>query len=247
MSAPINQPWPETAIGAERALARAPGRVRMLFGLGPPRATAQAEGRTERLLAYLGPELQAIRWGEQVHGRLVASLAPESDRPFVGVACVGRCDALITPESGLGLLVWSADCVPVLLSGGGVVAAVHSGWRGTVADVVGAVVNRFRSEFGVAAESIEAALGPSISGPRYEVSQQVIDALSEKDIDPELWREGRRVDLRAFLEGRLQQLGLSAPSITRIGGCTADSRELASYRRDGAEAGRQWSLIYLTR
>lgn len=237
-------PWPSRNLKNEQVLEHQTPDRGMLFGLGPPLAAAPPEARTEGLLAALGPDVRAIRWGEQIHGRLVASLAPEPDRPFTGVGCVGRCDALITDQPGLGLLVWSADCVPILLSGGGVVAAVHSGWRGTAADVVGAVVHRFRSEFGVPADSLEAALGPAISGPHYEVSDQVIEALSLFEIDHRLWREDKRVDLRRLIAGRLLQLGVSTDRTVHVGGCTAESLNLASYRRDGADAGRQWSMVY---
>ena len=244
MNAPVIPPWPQLDLSNEHAFECSTDQVRMLFGLGPPRANNSPEARVRCLLEALAEEVRAIRWGDQIHGRLVASLAPEDGNPFAGVACVGRCDALITDTPGVGLLVWSADCVPILLSGGGVVAAVHSGWRGTAADVVGAVVDRFRNEFGVPAQCLEAALGPSISGPHYEVSRQVIDALSVYAIDRHVWQDENRVDLRGLIRGRLLQLGVPAQNIARVGPCTAGSPDLASYRRDGADAGRQWSMIY---
>ena len=247
MKASFRPPWPQLVLGNERVLEYSRPSMRMLFGLGPPRAVGLPEQRITDLLAALSGGVEAIRWCDQIHGRLVASLAPEVDRPFSGVACVGRCDALITDQPGVGLLVWSADCVPILIFGGGVVAAVHSGWRGTVADVVGAVVARFHNEFGVPAESLDAALGPSISGRRYEVSHQITEALSGYKIDSHLWRDDNRVDLRAFIRGRLLQLGIQAENIAEVGPCTAGSPDLASYRRDGSEAGRQWSMVYLRR
>lgn len=244
MNAFATLPWPHSDLGTERALELSRPSARMLFGLGPPGPGGLPEERVANLLEALDEEVQAINWCEQIHGRLVASLAPEYESSHTGVACVGRCDALITDRTGVGLLVWTADCVPVLISGGGVVAAVHSGWRGTVADVVGAVVDRFRTEFGVPVQNLEAALGPSISGPRYEVSHQVIDALSVYDVDRNLWCDGNRVDLRNYIGGRLRQLGVPVENIAVVGPCTAGSPELASYRRDGSEAGRQWSLVY---
>ena len=123
-------------------------------------------------------------------------------------------------------------------------AAVHSGWRGAAADIVAAAVDRFRNEYGVAAEDLRVALGPSISGPRYEVGEEVIDALASHVADQSIWRAGRTVDLRAFLVERLKDLGVRSDSIHRVGGCTADSEKLASYRRDGASAGRQYAMIY---
>jgi YfiH family protein len=174
----------------------------------------------------------------------VASLAGEGARKLDGAACVGSCDALITAEPGLGLLVWTADCVPVLLAGGGVVAAVHAGWRGTAADVVGAAVKRFHDEYGIAAEMIHGSLGPAISGPAYPVGDEVIEALRKLGIEDRLWRRDCHVDLRALLAARLAQLGLCRQRIEIVGPCTASTPWLASYRRDGEAAGRQWSMIY---
>ena len=218
----------------------------MLFGLGPPLDSSPVERRAQRVLEVLRPAVGGVRWGQQVHGRLIASLASEPGQPLEGAACVGRCDALITAEGGLGVLVWTADCVPILLAGGGVVAAVHSGWRGSAADIVGATVRRFASEYGVAPGSLRAALGPSISGPAYPVGREVIDALGRLGLAETGWRDADRVDLRMFLAARLESLGLPRCRIETVGPCTASTPELASYRRDGTAAGRQWSLVYRT-
>lgn len=233
-----------TAIGDDHVLTLETDGAHMLFAIGPALPTGSPEDRMRRLVA--GPEVgvAAIRWGEQVHGRVVASLAGEPGRPLENAACVGRCDALMTADLGVGLVVWTADCVPILISGGGVVAAVHSGWRGSVADVAGAVVRRFDVEYGVPPQSLQAVLGPAISGPRYEVSREVIDELGAFALNEERWRRGKQVDLRGFLAARLENLGLEPARIDIKGPCTASTPELASYRRDGAASGRQWSMVY---
>lgn len=218
--------------------------VRMLFAYGPPTEAEKRDRRMDKVLAALGSEVNAIRWAEQIHGALVASIAAEAGRPHRNASCIGRGDALITADPGLALVVWSADCVPLLISGDGVVAAVHSGWRGAVADIGGAVVRRFEIEYGVPPDRLQTVLGPAISGPRYEVSQEVIDGLRGLGVSRDLWLEGSHVDLRAFLRGRLEKLGVNPGYIRSAGPCTASTPELASYRRDGVNAGRQWSLIY---
>ncbi len=240
----INERILQIGIAGERALERVSGDTRMVFGLGPATGGGPPEDRCRRLLDALDPKARALRWGHQVHGRAVASIASEPEHPLAGTACVGRCDALITGEPGLGLMVWTADCVPILLAGEGVIAAVHSGWRGTAADVVGAVVRRFAVEYGVPAARLQARLGPAISGPRYEVGPEVVTALEAFGLDDHAWRRGNHVDLRLFLVARLRELSLRPDSISVIGPCTASTAHLASYRRDGAAAGRQFSLIY---
>jgi YfiH family protein len=242
----MDQPDSLIAIGDEWALPIEEGNAKMLFAFGPPAPGVSPEERMRRLLESPEVNITALRWGAQVHGRLIASLAAEGGRPLQGAACVGRCDGLISADSGVGLAVWSADCVPVLITGGDVVAAVHSGWRGAVADIAGAVVRRFAVEYGIGAKNLRAVLGPAISGSRYEVSQNVIDRLAAIGLDEGRWRSGRQVDLRLFLTARLEDLGLEPVAIRTVGPCTASTPELASYRRDGVDAGRQWSMVYRT-
>ncbi len=160
----IENSFSEKEIAGERALEGSLAGACMLFGLGPPLAADPPEIRSLRLLNARRPEIHALRWGRQVHGSEVASINCDGDLNPGSAGPVGACDALVTDAPGIGLMVWTADCVPVLLAGGGVVAAVHSGWRGSAADIVGAVVRRFRLDHGVAANQIRAALGPAISG-----------------------------------------------------------------------------------
>lgn len=242
----MDQPDNLTRIGDDRALDFNLDGARMLFAFGPARPAESPEERLLRLMADPGAQIDAVRWGEQIHGRVIASLAAEPGRPLKKAACVGRCDALMTAEAGVGLVIWTADCVPVLIAGDGVVAAVHSGWRGSVSDVAGAVVRRFEIEFGVPPHHLRAMLGPAISGSQYEVSREVIDSLRQFNLDETRWRLDNQVDLRGFLAARLEDLGLKSTMIGIAGPCTALTPELASYRRDGADAGRQWSMIYRT-
>ncbi len=242
----MDQPDNLTRIADGRALDFDLDGVRMLFAFGPARPAGLPKERLLRLMADPGVRVGAVRWGEQVHGRVIASLAAEPGRPFDNAACVGRCDALMTAEAGVGLVIWTADCVPILITGDGVVAAVHSGWRGSVSDIAGAVVRRFEVEYGVPPHHLRAMLGPAISGPQYEVSREVIDGLRQFDLDEARWRQENQVDLRGFLAARLEDLGLESTMIGIAGPCTALTPELASYRRDGVDAGRQWSMIHRT-
>jgi YfiH family protein len=235
-----------TTVADDRVLDLEAKGARALFAYGPPRTIDDPDRRMVKVLAALDSEVIAIRWAEQIHGTLVASIEAEPGRTHESAACVGRCDALITADPGLALVVWTADCVPILVAGDGVVAAVHSGWRGSVADIGGAVVRRFEIEYGVPPDHLQILLGPAISGPRYEVSREVIHRLGALGVAEDQWLADRHVDLRGFLKGRFEHLGVNRSSIRIVGPCTASTPELASYRRDGVEAGRQWSLIYRT-
>ena len=236
--------WGEEKLAGNRVLTGSGETARMIFGLGPAHAGKSPAQRMARILDTLTPDVLTIQWGEQVHGRVVRAPTMKDGLELQGVGCIGRCDALITSEAGLGLVVWTADCVPLLISGGPVVAAVHSGWRGAANDIAGTVVRRFRSDYGFRPNELHAALGPAISGPRYPVGSEVIEGLRPLGIKESRWLNGHHVDLRGFLGARLEACGLDPASIIAVGGCTASSAHLASCRRDGDASGRQWSLIY---
>lgn len=239
--------WREAQIGSEAALVRELHGARLMFGRGPRHTGASYGERAAGILRALDSCATGLRWGEQVHGRVVASLSAEPGQTLSGTACVGRCDGLMTDQAGLGLLVWTADCVPLLLAGGGVVATVHAGWRGVAAGIVTAAVRRFVAEYGVPQEQLVAALGPAVGPCHYEVGPEVIRALGGCGVEREHWCRSDRVDLRSLVAGQLVNVGLRAEQIERIGGCTACDPDLASYRRDGSTAGRQWSLAVLRR
>jgi YfiH family protein len=87
-------------------------------------------------------------------------------------------DALLTGQPGLLLAAQTADCVPILLvdTERRAVAAVHAGWRGTLARVVAKTVGRMRLEFGTRPADIVAAIGPAIGQCCYEVGPEVAQA-----------------------------------------------------------------------
>jgi len=214
--------------------------------MGPRHAGQALEERAAGILAALGPEVRAVRWCRQVHGRLLASLSAGERHPFSGAACVGRCDGLLTAEAAVALVVWTADCVPVLLHGGGVAAAVHAGWRGVAAGIVPAVVGRFAVEYGVPPGDLHAALGPSIGPCHYQVGAEVLAALAGADPGHGEWRHGDRADLRTLLRSQLTAADVPPAAVELVGGCTACDPAQASYRRDGERAGRQLSLAVLS-
>ncbi|NOZ94830.1 MAG: polyphenol oxidase family protein [Acidobacteria bacterium] len=237
--------WRDGEVGGTPVMAGTWPGVHLVFGLGPRWPGGSVEDRARDLLLALGPELAALRWCDQIHGRLMASLSAGKEHPVSGAASVGRCDGLMTGEPGIGVLVWTADCVPVLLHGGGVVAAVHAGWRGIVAGIVPAAVRRLGIEYGVPAHELRAAMGPSVGPCHYEVGQEVLDGITAACPDASAWRRGRSVDLRAAVEGQLTTAGLRPQAVERVGGCTACDARLASYRRDGERSGRQWSVAFV--
>ncbi len=177
---------------------------------------------------------------EQRHTRVLYAYGAESPlRP--GPVPVGICDGAITDEPLVALMVRTADCLPVVLAGGGAVAVVHAGWRGLAADILGRATRRLAGEYGVPAAELEAVVGTGIGPCHYEVGRDVREALARVDVVGEGWRRGAAVDLSAWAVGRLLRLGLDARGVRALGGCTWCSERYHSFRRDGDAAGRQWT------
>ncbi|MEP6736276.1 MAG: peptidoglycan editing factor PgeF [Chryseolinea sp.] len=90
-------------------------------------------------------------------------------------------DALITNEKGICIAVMSADCVPILLydKKNSAVAAVHSGWRGTVARILEKTLAEMHLRYGTIGQDIIAAIGPSVSQESYEVGGEVVEEINK--------------------------------------------------------------------
>ena len=105
-----------------------------------PHLPARLAADRRDVLARIGLDPGALVWMDQVHGPdvvVVDSKAP----PGLQVPAV---DALVTRSSGRGLVVQAADCVPVLLAAGDVVAAAHVGRAGLLAGIVAATLDALR-------------------------------------------------------------------------------------------------------
>jgi hypothetical protein len=127
----------------------------------------------EKFLSVLGARGKPLVTLRQFHSDVIhVAAAPVEESPHA--------DALITGTPGLVLGVQTADCVPILLADTKrrVVAAIHAGWRGTLARIVVKTLGRMRMEFGSRAGDVVAALGPAIGGGCYEVGPEVAQAFS---------------------------------------------------------------------
>ena len=192
----------------------------------------------------------ALACAVQVHGAEVHHVEAAGGR---WPAAPERGDGLWTTSAGLCLAVRAADCVPLLLWDAqvGAVAAVHSGWRGTAADMAGAAVAA-GAPLGVEPARLRAAIGPCIGVGAYEVGDEVLAGLrgvglGDADFGLRVGPRGRpHVDLRRANRSLLRRAGLRDEHIEDVGGCTFSDRRYPSYRRDGAAAGRLRALIALS-
>ena len=179
----------------------------------------------------------------QVHGNKVIYV-DENDITkgvYSHSTVVGDNDAMITDKENVCLFVFAADCVPILLydSENKIIAAVHSGWQGTVKKIVQKTILLMQDKFGTKPANIIAGIGPSISVKNYEVGQNVIDAVIESFGTTEKYMKFNSVtkkyhfDLWFTNKLLLTELGVPEKNIEISGLCTfANSDKYFSARKD---------------
>lgn len=205
-----------------------------------PERRDELERNTRRFLDAIGLAGAGMADAQQVHGKLVLE-------PTSGGLC-GAGDALVVDAHGPAIGVRSADCVTLLLGdlATGRAAAVHAGWRGIVAGVVGAAIRSMAARGSRHADMI-AAVGPSISAARFEVGPEVVSAFVAADLgECAMPTAGAKAfaDLEKAVCLQIAREGLPATSIHACGCCTAaEPARFFSHRRDAGLTGRMLSVI----
>ncbi len=222
----------------------APGTLNLALHVGDePRLVLT---NRQRFATAVGVDAQRFTTCEQVHGSRVAVVS--SDLVGAGAqnlaATIKDTDALVTDLADVPLLLFYADCVPVLLADSrtGAVGLAHAGWRGTVAQIVRQTLQTMQTAFGSRPQDILAAVGPSIGACCYEVDDFVRDKAAgyEEFFAPVSGKDGKyMLDLWAYNNRLLRQAGVPAEQIAVAGVCTAHNHELfCSYRAEAGKTGR---------
>jgi hypothetical protein len=150
---------------------------------------------------------------------------------------LGQGDALLEDRPGAVIAIKTADCIPILLvdQRRRAVAAVHAGWRGTVARIVVAAVEAMHRRFGSETRDLHAAIGPGIGPCCYQVGPEVAVQFGGR---------GRAyIDLAGANRSQLVEAGVTPERIYASNLCTrCNPDELHSFRRDGEAAGRLYSF-----
>lgn len=205
-----------------------------------------------RVCALMGADIDGCAVTKQVHGKAVR-VVTAADKHLCMSAVPYEADGLVTAEKHLPIMCFVADCVPVLLydGAGRAAAAVHCGWRSSVADILGEAVGKMCS-LGASAGSIRAAIGPSIGRCCFETGDDVPQAVEEYLDGDTAGLFDRRadgkylVDLRAANARRLIQLGVPAGNIDISQECTVCSHEKYwSHRYTKGQRGSQAAVIVL--
>jgi YfiH family protein len=201
------------------------------------RLNADAAARLMRIVRERFGIEAALATCTQVHGRKVVRAQTEGE--------CDSCDGLWSSDSGTALGIKVADCLPVTIAdmAHGVIANIHSGWRGAVQKIAAEAIDAI----GGVSPTAQAWLGPSIRGCCFEVGEEVVDQFRDSYAEAEFFvdRGGARphIDLPGLTTALLAERGIATQNIHDSGLCTrCDGSIFHSYRRDAGRGGRNLAI-----
>ena len=205
--------------------------------------------RRDSLLPY--PVIQ----GHQVHGTKVAVI----DRPDMTREDLEGYDAFICALPGVAIGVRTADCVPVLLHDPvrHVVAAVHSGWKGTVLKIAMEAISLMKREFGCQPGDLRAIIGPAIGPDSFQVGEEVVEKFRDAGFPMEMIHSfrgpgdgspmsgGHHIDLFLANKWILEECGIRSSNISIYDIDTYTDPSFFSARWESTACGRNINAIRL--
>ena len=228
-----------------------PANVLNLAGFNEDAAENILENRRRFLKLFRGEWILAGCW--QVHGADVRVVQTVEDaKPAENqLGETVFCDVIVSDVKGVLAGVKTADCVPILIGdpATGAFAAVHAGWRGTLATAVIIGVERLAREYDADPGNLRVAIGASAGSCCYEVGSEVIDAFTSKFVDGEkLFTETRPghalVDLLKANRDQLISTGVNPERIHIAPICTMCRTDLFfSYRKEKSIHGKVGRLM----
>ncbi|TSA29385.1 MAG: peptidoglycan editing factor PgeF [Ignavibacteriales bacterium] len=219
-----------TKIGLDRT---EPFYFNMSLTVGDDREIVRAN--REAFYNELGLTTEQIAIQKQIHSDIITIVGEPG--------LVGESDAMITTQKGIGLAISTADCTPIFIydRNNQIIAAVHSGWRGTEKQILRKTILILLEQFNCSPNDLLVYIGPSICQKNYEVGDEVAKHFHRtyiKKIDHKLF-----LDLLGVNKDVLLDLGIHKSSIEISSLCSYEEKYLQSYRRDGKRSGRALGLI----
>ncbi len=192
----------------------------------------------EAFFNELGLTTSQVALQRQIHSDIISIV----EKPGL----LGESDALITTKVNIGLAISTADCTPIFIfdSSKLIIAAIHSGWRGTEKKIVLKTLQKLVYEFGTKTDDLFVYVGPSISHRNYEIGPDVAELFNS---DYVLKNNGKlHLDVLSANVDMLEEFGVPIDQIEISPYCSFKEKNLFhSYRRDGNNSGRHLGVISL--
>ncbi|CAN5873063.1 hypothetical protein BH18ACI5_BH18ACI5_14000 [soil metagenome] len=204
----------------------------------------------QAIASHAGVAREHLLLLRQVHGNNIVTVRSSHPIPW----SPPEADAATSDDPASALVIQVADCAPILLADtrGGVVAAIHAGWRSTMQQIVIRTIAAMRDQFGTRAEDLIAAIGPSLGECCGEMGEEVVEAFrvaGHDETDIKRWFSRSRGAKPYFnlWEANRDQLiaaGVHGGAIHLAGLCTRTYKDVFhSYRAAGPAAGRMAAVI----
>jgi len=229
--------FPEIIFGFSTKIGKvekAPYFFNMSYSVGDDKPFV--DDNRKRFFKELGLNEKAISYQKQVHGDTIKE-----------VEMCGNCgesDALITTQKNLGLAISSADCPAIFIYDPfeKVIAAVHSGWRGTEKKILEKTIMQLKENYKSDPSNLVCYIGPSISQKNYEVGKEVASKFDDKFLIKSINKF--YLDLAGANFQMLINSGVNKNNIKVSVSCSFEYENLLhSYRRDGLKSGRALGVI----
>ena len=183
----------------------------------------------------LGLTTERIAIQKQIHSDIVTIVGEPG--------LVGESDSMITSQKGIGLAISTADCTPIFIYDrtNEIIAAVHSGWRGTEKQILRKTILILTEQFNCSPSNLLVYIGPSICQKNYEVGEEVAKHFHRtylKTINHKFY-----LDILGVNKDVLLDLGIRDSHIEISSLCSYEEKYLQSYRRDGKNSGRSLGVI----
>ncbi|MCX7930694.1 MAG: polyphenol oxidase family protein [Chlorobi bacterium] len=184
------------------------------------------------LADVIGIDISRMIIPQQVHGTTIADVtSSDVGRPFTA-------DGIVTSERNLLLCISVADCCGVVIWDvkQQLIAAVHSGWRGTAANIVGQCIAHIVERYHITPSQLHAWLSPCASRQQYTVREDVASFLP--DFAHPIGGDEFLLDIPGAITSQLCAAGIEPSHIAASGLCTISDDRFHSYRRDREHSGR---------
>ena len=211
----------------------------------------------KRFAKAVGYDIERLVFSNQVHGTNIRVIDSEEDagKGMIKVSAIKEVDGLVTNLSNIPLMTFYADCVPIYYYDkvNNVIGLVHSGWKGTVSNIAGKMVQTMQEVYNSNPSDIVCAIGPSICKNCYEVDDVVIDRVKEsfneeeyKQIVEEKQDGKYQLDLHLACKINLMNAGILEENIAMPDLCTCcNNNILYSHRASNGKRGNLAAVIML--
>lgn len=157
-------------------------------------------------------------------------------------------DGIITNRKAIAIGVFTADCVPIIIfdKKRQVIAAVHSGWKGTYNFILSDVIKNMMDKYSIQSKDIVVYIGPHINKCCYKVGEELIRNFKNVEVYGEDVVCGDKLDLTLCIKKQCLNSGILEENINTLNSCTFcdEENQWFSYRRHKT-SNRMFSFIML--